>query len=228
VFSLLPLRLGGELAIVSCCQVSLEVSMQNIPKQVRQFGFEADYKREYSNKIRDIGKLYVDKFGREREETYIIDNSEWKLIFIDIWDTVDLKAYLLNVEDKTILDQETLDMNIFEHKLDVGIPDVLTFAIPRHSLYRGEDLGTKQIENLSCRGSRINFRGSKNIPNGEIECWYSDTISYLVFVKARYGEAEIVFRLSNIRLVEPNKELFVVPPDYKQAKGISTDFYRYK
>jgi hypothetical protein len=192
--------------------------MQNVPKEVRQFGFEADYKREYSNKTHDIGKLYVDRFGREREETYIIDNSKWKLIFIDIWDTVDLKAYLLNVEDKTILDQETLNLNTFEHHLDVGIPDVFALVIPRHSLSIGEDLGTKQIENLSCEGSLISFRGSNNIPNGKIECWYSDAISYLVFVKARYGDPEIVFRLSNIRLVEPNKELFVVPPDYKPAK----------
>ncbi|MCI0664223.1 MAG: hypothetical protein L0220_24455 [Acidobacteria bacterium] len=199
-------------------EVFIGGSMQNVSKQVRQFGFEADYQHEYSKNTHSIGKLYVDKFGRERQESYILYNSEWKLIFIDIWDTVDLKAFLLNAEDKTILDQETLDMRSFEHKLDVGIPDVFTLAIPRHSLYKGEDLGTKQIENLACTGSRRSFRGSKSIPDGEIECWYSDAISYLVFAKARYGDAEIVFRLSNIRLVEPNKELFVVPADYKQSK----------
>jgi hypothetical protein len=230
VFLLLPFLLPsifGKLDLIwqfcpdgrLCIKHSLKgsMSMQNIPKQVRRYGFEADYKHEHSNNTRYIGKLYVDKFGREREEVFIIDNSELKLTSIDILDTVDLKEYLLNVEDKTILHQETLDMSAFNRMLDVGTPDIFAFVIPRHSLCKGEDLGTKLIENVTCKGARISVRGRKNTPDGEIECWYSDAISYLVFVKARFGNAENVFRLSNIRLVEPIKELFVVPADYKQA-----------
>jgi hypothetical protein len=85
-------------------------------------------------------------------------------------------------------------------------------------LHPGEGLGTRQIEGLVCQGSRYHFSGFEEVPGGIIDCWYSELISYVVFVRAVFGEVENIFQLYDIRLVEPSGELFVIPADYGPAK----------
>jgi hypothetical protein len=200
--------------------------MKNSHKHVRRHGFEAHYRYESSNAIYNkdpmrntlfTGNLYVDRFGRERDEHFIGHNSEQELIFVDIWDTLELKACTLDVKNKTVLCQGSLDMNRVRRELDIGIQGIVTCCIPRHVLCGGEDLGTKQVDGLVCRGSRRNTTGFRECPSGVIECWYSDVIAYLVFAKATFGNVESVFQLSNVRFIKPNKDLFVIPEDYTQA-----------
>lgn len=202
--------------------------MKSQPKQLRQCGFEADYKYISSKPDSShIGKLYVDRFGREREETYIEHKPGWELTFIDIWDVVALKEYTLSAQNKMIIHQGSLDIETFSRDLNVGIPGILGYLLPRHRPCEGRDLGTKQIENLACKGSGRDFSGYKEIPSGVVECWYSDIIAYLVFVKATFDDIENTFQLYNIRLTEPNESLFVVPTDYTQA-NISYNEYCFR
>lgn len=202
--------------------------MQN-PKQVRPQGFEAEFKYDapksfYNERLvggaDHRGKLYVDRFGREREETFVLHNAKWELTFIYLWDVIALKASTLIPAEKKILTQETIDLKVTQRSLSLGMSGVISLALPRHSLPGGKDLGTKQIEGLTCKGVAISSPGNKERPGFAVECWYSNVISYVVFVKAVFGGTalENTFRLSNIRLVEPAEDLFTVPADYKLAK----------
>lgn len=136
------------------------------------------------------------------------------MTFIDIWDIVDLKEYALSAQDKKILHQKSIDINTFHRELDIGVPGIMGYIIPRHSPSGGEDLGVRQIEDLVCKGSRRNFSGYGEYPDGIIECWYSEVISYLVFAKAVFGDLENIFQLQNIQLIEPDKALFTMPANY--------------
>jgi hypothetical protein len=85
-----------------------------------------------------------------------------------------------------------------------------------------EDLGTQDIEGVSCQGKRITV----TIPAGKMgnerpieittEIWSSPDLHAVVLKKhndPRVGET--VFRLTNIKLGEPDPALFQVPSGYK-------------
>jgi len=85
-----------------------------------------------------------------------------------------------------------------------------------------EDLGTQVIEGVSCQGRREIV----TIPAGAIgndrplqissENWYSPELHTLVLRKhsdPRFGET--VYRLTEVKLGEPDSSLFQVPSDYK-------------
>lgn len=88
--------------------------------------------------------------------------------------------------------------------------------------FKAESLGTQTIEGVSCEGRRE----TKTIPAGAIgnerpleitsESWYSSDLHVLVLRKRndpRLGET--VYRLTNIKLGEPDPSLFQVPSGYK-------------
>jgi TonB family protein len=87
---------------------------------------------------------------------------------------------------------------------------------------KNESLGKQMIEGVQCDGSKT----VTTIPAGEVgndnpilittENWISSDLQVTVLRKfndPRYGED--IYRLTNIRQVEPEKELFKVPSDYK-------------
>jgi len=90
-----------------------------------------------------------------------------------------------------------------------------------------EDLGTQVIEGVNCQGRRETV----TIPAGAVgndrpleitsENWYSPDLRAVVLRKhsdPRFGET--VYRLTEIKLGEPDASLFQVPSDYK-----SEDFH---
>jgi hypothetical protein len=85
-----------------------------------------------------------------------------------------------------------------------------------------EDLGTKTINGVACKGSKT----TSTIPTGKIgndrpivstrESWYSDEIEATIMYKTvdpRFGET--TFMLRGIQKAEPATELFQAPADYK-------------
>ena len=90
------------------------------------------------------------------------------------------------------------------------------------SKMKKEDLGTRDFEGVSAKGTRMKML----IPAGEAgnersievvtETWYSEQIKATVLTEhsdPRMGET--LTRLSNIRLGEPSRTLFEPPADYK-------------
>jgi hypothetical protein len=85
-----------------------------------------------------------------------------------------------------------------------------------------EDLGTRQIEGVTARGTR----STKTIPAGEIgnlapinlvtERWFSAELGMAVRItRSDPRSGETVYRLTNIVRAEPPPDLFAVPADYK-------------
>ncbi len=92
-----------------------------------------------------------------------------------------------------------------------------------------EDLGTRNIEGVTARGTRLTM----TIPAGEVgneraiqvvtESWYSGEIKATVLVKhsdPRVGETTT--SLGNLRLGEPSKTLFEPPADYRVEEYAKT------
>jgi hypothetical protein len=89
-----------------------------------------------------------------------------------------------------------------------------------------ESLGTKSIEGVEAEGTRATV----TIPVGEIgndriieivsERWFSPTLQAVVLSKhsdPRMGDT--VYRLTNIKRIEPDAALFKIPADYKVIEG---------
>ncbi len=96
-----------------------------------------------------------------------------------------------------------------------------------------EDLGMQDIEGLACHGRREIV----TIPAGQIcnerpivtstEIWTSDDLHGVVLKKhtdPRFGET--VYRLTNIKLGEPDASLFQVPSGYKITNKTEPTFPR--
>lgn len=191
------------------------------PKAVRKRGFEADFvygppQAFYSvGKAPQAGRLYVDRFGREREDTYVMNGSERELVMIDIWDVVAGRYYALSPTDKKVLWEDPIDSQIGRGGLSVILPGIMTFSLSRHALPERRGIGTKQIESLTCQGAIVE-EGVQGYPSCVIECWYAKAIAYVVQVSATWtvsadNKVETTFQLSKFRLREPEPELFQVP-----------------
>lgn len=209
--------------------------MQNSPKPIRSVGFEADFAYGppdafyAAGKMPQAGRLYVDRFGREREDTFVMDGSERELVSIDIWDVVAGKFYALIPTEKKILLEDPIDREKGREDLAIYLPGTEVFVMPRHSLYGRRIIGTKAIEGLTCKGSVRERRAGglrvagREIPDFVIECWRAEKIAYIVAVNATWTFANgkniaTTFRLSNIQIGGPDPELFKVPDDYQTVK----------
>jgi len=98
-----------------------------------------------------------------------------------------------------------------------------TYAEEKHEV-KQEDLGTQDIEGVSCKGKRMTV----TIPAGKMgnerpieittEIWSSADLHAVVLKKhndPRLGET--VYRLTNIKVGEPDPSLFQVPSGYKSV-----------
>ena len=76
---------------------------------------------------------------------------------------------------------------------------------PAPLVWRSQSLGTKTIEGLDCQGELI-LIGSE----GEsVESWFSTQLSACVFYKQIRGDVEVLYRLFDIQLTEPDPSLFL-------------------
>jgi hypothetical protein len=208
--------------------------MQNLPKPVRKRGFEADFAYGPPQAFHAVGetpqagRLYVDRFGREREDTYIMDGPKRELVGVDIWDVVAGKYYALLPPEKRVLFVDPIDPREGRPGLSISLPRIILVSLPRHSLSGKKELGTRRIEGLICQGAVTEspISGSPRrgkVPGHVIESWYAEEIAYVVLVNTTWtlpdgSKVETTFRMSEFQLREPNPELFQVPSDYKPAK----------
>jgi hypothetical protein len=210
--------------------------MQNLPKPVRKRGFDADFAYGPPKAYHTVGetphagRLYVDRFGREREDTYVMDGSKRELVEVDIWDVVAGRYYALLPQDKKILFEDLLDPQEGRVGLDIKLPGIISVSLPRHSLSskNQKELGTRRIEGLMCQRAVKESPISESprygkVPGFVIEYWYAEEIAYVVLVNTVWtlpdgGKVETTFRMSEFQFREPSPELFQVPPDYKPAK----------
>ena len=98
-----------------------------------------------------------------------------------------------------------------------------------------EDLGTRQIEGVTARGTRA----TTTIPAGEIgnlapinlvtERWFSDELGMAVRItRSDPRSGETVYRLTNIVRAEPPPDLFTVPADYKIVEPVNKKVDEYQ
>lgn len=203
--------------------------MQNLPKPVRKRGFDADFaygppQAFYAvGQTPQAGRLYVDRFGREREESYVMDGSKRELVSVDIWDVVAGRYYALLPKEKKILFEDLIDPQEGRGGLSVSLPGIMLYSLPRHSLLGKKKIGIRRIEDLTCKGAVIENTDIGEYPGHVIESWHAEEIAYVVLVNAVWtlsdgSKVETTFRLGDVRIREPNPELFQVPADYKPAK----------
>jgi hypothetical protein len=97
---------------------------------------------------------------------------------------------------------------------------------PKDSAAKSEDLGAQTMQGVTVQGKRV----TRTIPAGlagnqlpidiVTESWYSPDLQAVVMSKAsdpRFGET--LYQLTNINRAEPDRALFVAPPDYTVREG---------
>jgi hypothetical protein len=195
---------------------STEAVMQNINigSLVRFSGvikgrpFQAEFEQVILKKLPDgqtqhftiNGLILRDSEGRRRQEIRLISTPENTLSFTFILDPITKVIYVLDVINKTVSKDE----------LQVSPELNSTMAL----VPQDENLTVKHIEGLLCHGFQT------NLPNGELEFWFSEDLKEDLLERSLNREQEKSMRLFNIRRIEPDTNLFIVPPDYKQINII--------
>ena len=81
-----------------------------------------------------------------------------------------------------------------------------------------EDLGTREIEGLECKGSRSYMHNAEGYPDeGYTETWWAPSIGYVTRMTTVWPEGELTHeRWFNFQVgTDPDPSLFKVPSDYK-------------
>jgi ankyrin repeat protein len=164
------------------------------------------------------GLIYRDSEGRERMEEHIEAQPGLTLKFVHISDPVEKMTYTLEAASKTILRKEPLS----ERGFSMWAVDDIGLMLPNAPPKTHPDLGSKEIEGLTCDGYQIKVK-----EGASVEYWFSRDLNQLVLAKAVSESGESTWRYFNFRFVEPNSSLFTVPADYKDASsagGIEIEF----
>lgn len=161
------------------------------------------------------GAIYRDASGRTRREMPMniggigvvgVDNKPQMLVFIN--DFASRSQIFLDANQKMARRNPLGDGNIPDPKPRAGA--------------QTEDLGTREIEGVQATGTRETFE----IPVGQLgnskamqvvtEVWFSQELQAIVMSRHLDPIAgEHVFKLVNIKRVEPSASFFEVPADYK-------------
>src|SRR6266404_558716 len=157
-----------------------------------------------------------------------------KTIFIS--DPVLKKEYTLNTRDKTVTMQPRIDIETLlntsraraerqspskeESTGNRGEKEQQSGRRPRD--IRSEDLGEKVLDGLNVKGQRLTATfpvgsvGNERPLEASLETWYSPDLHVFLYRKRidpRFGE--VLYRLTNIKRIEPDPSLFRIPRGYK-------------
>ncbi len=177
---------------------------------------------------KSTGLIYRDGEGRMRREQELAGVGPFpslgetpRMIFIN--DPVANVHYVLDAENKKA------------RKMRYSADGPPMKPPPTSSEAKTESLGKQTIEGVEAEGTRSTII----IPIGQIgndqpidiisERWYSPTLQTVVMTKyndPRFGTRS--YRLTNIKLEEPPRTLFVVPSDYTVEEGNYRDRGRRK
>jgi hypothetical protein len=154
------------------------------------------------------GAFYRDREGREREEMYTSASSNTVAGTGTIYDPVAKVEYYFELRTKNILNTEVFQdipgTQSFRCR-SIGIRPA--YSIPRTRPLFEPDLGSKEIEGLTCRGYTLSRR-----EDGKVEYWYSEDLDDLIFIKLTRRSEQITWRLFNISRTEPPRHLFSISP----------------
>ena len=180
-----------------------------------------------------------DREGRTRHEEVFdrigsLEVDAPKMIFIS--DPVLNKEYALNTRDKTVTVQPRIDINALLNtpraRAERRIPskeesnnssgEKEQQSVRRQRGIRNEELGEKILEGLNVKGERRTATfpagsvGNERPMEASLETWYSPDLHVFLYRKRidpRFGE--ILYRLANIKRIEPDPSLFRIPRGYK-------------
>ncbi len=157
-----------------------------------------------------------------------------KTIFIS--DPVLKKEYTLNTRDKTVTAQPRIDIGALlntpraraerrsasPEKSNSNSAENAQPNRRRPREIHSEDLGEKVLEGLNVKGERLTATfpagavGNERPLEASLETWYSPDLHVFLYRKRidpRFGE--ILYRLTNIKRIEPDPSLFRIPRGYK-------------
>jgi len=146
-------------------------------------------------------KVYRATDGNTRFEDYGKEKQGDKIYAVSIYNHVEQKIYLLDVESKSVYtmpESESTNEPNSESELSVSTD---------------KNIGKKVIENLVCLGYQ-----RKKGENDLFEHWISEELNQIMLAKSVLGDETNTLLLFDIKRLEPDSKMFVVPRDYKPIK----------
>jgi hypothetical protein len=183
--------------------------------------FQAEFEETHTKPstgevIRRWGSIARDSEGRRRQENFLIDPEQPSTTrrAIMIWDQVTLTFYGIDPERK---EAKKLEMGPIlqaaRAAATMATPGAASEppmpAQPPSPSKREVIPGEKAIEGVLCHGLLYTLESGEKT----IEHWFSGQIDEVVLEITKEKDLEIVYRLFNIRLTEPDPALFRLPED---------------
>jgi hypothetical protein len=168
--------------------------------------------------------LYRDSTGRARVDYEVpLSNVGGKTRFVAVIlpepkPVQGRVAYMADPETRTLrkLPRDLMNGQFSgwaQFDIPVGLADFRTFGVDLGATGNAEPIGERRIEGLRAVGWRLTGGADPTQPD---ERWESPELKMVLrahFVDDR-SHAEIDYRLTNIRRMEPDAQLFEVPTDY--------------
>ena len=158
-----------------------------------------------------VGAVFRDKDGRLRKELRLSDTPGEGITLALLADPLKESIYILDTQSRTFLRQgfsatlrDTNHASLFAVNKDSSVVD-------------DEHLGVRELEGLSCHG----HRGRLN--DAVVEFWFSDELMEIILEKRTARDEDTILRLFDIRRVEPDGEVFNIPPGYTAMNEAQLD-----
>ena len=183
----------------------------SVPTGVKNRPFQAQYENTHTKKLPSgkisqqikMGNVYRATDGRSRRDEQSREAIDKFITVVIIHNPSKHEGYLLDVESKTVFVMPIPETH--NNSADNEPKEHLS-----HLSFTGEEIGSKKIEDLTCRGFRIK-RG-----DSVTEYWVSEDLLEILLVKEWGADEENTLRLFNVNRIEPANDLFTVPVDYKE------------
>jgi hypothetical protein len=174
---------------------------------------------------RKLGTVARDGQGRVRTDVYYGTYSADPKVatkqveVIDICDPVSLRSITMHPSNKTAIVRTLIPQSIRNASVAESLSGFckanfqVIQAAPRDLNH--DDLGKRLINGVSAGGIAVWETANAGILT---EYWCSEDLQAMVKRATRYTDDESrldVFELNNIKRVEPDRGLFVIPPDYQ-------------
>ncbi|MFN2454092.1 MAG: ankyrin repeat domain-containing protein [Pyrinomonadaceae bacterium] len=187
------------------------------PASVSRNPFEAQLKQVIIDKRHGsqvphqvlTGSVHRDIYGRVRKELRLEIASRIVKNIAFIFDPNIKTTYVVDIRLETIIEKRL-----------PSVPETLNLvdeAAPLQSNLSIQDIPIeqRQIEGLTCHGYQ---EKSENVL---VETWYSDELKEVLLKKHISENAEITLELFDIRRVEPDSNLFIIPSNYRITSEVN-------
>ena len=153
------------------------------------------------------GTILVDREGRARTG---IDAGVDEIEVAAIWDPVEQAAWMVENGSNLILMDIPWPEPGRDAKAGLAAPPTEGSAAGAMTSSRPEPLGNRTIEGLDCEGARIQIDGVQG--RLVVERWFSRDLGHVVLETTDSSRERVTFRMSDIKRVDPDAELFRPKP----------------